>query len=137
MLSDLDLILAALEEAASTIGLSGTATEDAIAEGIRQVARTLQHLRAEAVADGLPPASLSQAGELIRQRDRWQREAVRLTRENDESRTARLAEQQLMNADLRDLLDALGLHSGARPQSPHEVMREAIEEVRKHAWGGA
>jgi hypothetical protein len=36
-----------------------------------------------------------------------------------------------MQDDLRDLLDALGLFSGARAQSPHEVMRECIERVKE------
>ena len=38
---------------------------------------------------------------------------------------------ELMHDDLRDLLDALGMFSGARPQAPHEVMREAIAEVTR------
>lgn len=45
--------------------------------------------------------------------------------------------------DLKDLLDALGLFSGARPQTPHEVMRLCIETVRMlkgedclHSCGG-
>jgi hypothetical protein len=37
----------------------------------------------------------------------------------------------LMQDDLRDLLDALGMFSGAQPRSPHEVMRSAIERARE------
>lgn len=37
----------------------------------------------------------------------------------------------VLQDDLRDLLRALGLPDGARPQSPHEVFRECIEEVKR------
>lgn len=37
----------------------------------------------------------------------------------------------LLHDDLRDLLDALGLFSGARPESPHQVMRAAIAEAAR------
>jgi hypothetical protein len=43
-------------------------------------------------------------------------------------------ENFMIQDDLRDLLRALGMFDGARPQSPHEVMREAIakvEEIRR------
>jgi len=36
----------------------------------------------------------------------------------------------LMQDDLGDLLRALGMFDGARPQSPHEVMRDAIDVAR-------
>ena len=45
-------------------------------------------------------------------------------------RRARMAEQDAMHADLAELLRALGMFDGARPQSPHEVMQEAIATVR-------
>jgi hypothetical protein len=38
----------------------------------------------------------------------------------------------VMIGDLRDLLDALGMFSGARPESPHDVMREAIAVARSY-----
>jgi hypothetical protein len=40
----------------------------------------------------------------------------------------------VMQEDMRDLLNALGLYSGARPESPHRVMRDvvipAVEQLR-------
>jgi len=41
------------------------------------------------------------------------------------------AERDLMHADLGDLLEATGLGDFARPQSPHEVMQQAIARVRE------
>jgi len=46
----------------------------------------------------------------------------------ERERTAR--EHVEIQGDLRALLDALGMFSGARPQSPQEVMYEATEAVR-------
>lgn len=49
-----------------------------------------------------------------------------------------MSDNSLIQDDLRKLLDALGLFSGARPQTPHEVMLEAIAEAarlrRSHSW---
>jgi hypothetical protein len=42
-----------------------------------------------------------------------------------------VSEQDIMQDDLRELLDALGMFSGAQPQSPHEVMQNAIAAVRR------
>jgi hypothetical protein len=39
----------------------------------------------------------------------------------------------VMHRDLQELLVALGLRSGARPESPHQVMQEAIAEVRRRS----
>jgi hypothetical protein len=43
----------------------------------------------------------------------------------------------VMQEDMRVLLDALGLYSGARPESPHRVMRDvvipAVERLRPDA----
>lgn len=40
-------------------------------------------------------------------------------------------ENSLMQDDIGDLLRALGMFDGARSQSPHEVMREAIARVEQ------
>lgn len=40
-------------------------------------------------------------------------------------------ERQVMQDDLAELLRALGMFDGARPASPHAVMLEAIEAVRR------
>lgn len=42
-----------------------------------------------------------------------------------------VAEQHAVHADLAQLLRILGLGDHARPQSPHEVMLDAINEVGK------
>lgn len=44
--------------------------------------------------------------------------------------SARVAEQEAVREDLALLLRTLGMFDGARPESPHEVMLEAIAEVR-------
>lgn len=46
-------------------------------------------------------------------------------------------ERSILQNDLRDMLRALGLPDSARPQSPHEVFRECIEEVKRIAAPGA
>jgi hypothetical protein len=43
--------------------------------------------------------------------------------------SARLAEQDAVHADLAQLLRVLGLGDHARPQSPHDVMLDAINEA--------
>ena len=40
-------------------------------------------------------------------------------------------EMEAVFADMDDLLDACGLGRGARPYSPHEVMRQIIDQVAK------
>jgi hypothetical protein len=45
--------------------------------------------------------------------------------------SARVAEQDAIRADLGDLLEATGLGDYARPESSHEVMQQAITEVRR------
>lgn len=42
-----------------------------------------------------------------------------------------MTEREQMLDDLGSLLRAVGLFDGARPQSPHEVMLEAIREVER------
>jgi hypothetical protein len=42
-----------------------------------------------------------------------------------------VSEEAIMQDDLRELLDALGMFSGAQPQSPHEVMQNAIAVARR------
>jgi hypothetical protein len=46
------------------------------------------------------------------------------------------AERDLILGDLGDLLEALGLGDYARPVSPHEVMRQCIDEAAKLRNGG-
>lgn len=41
------------------------------------------------------------------------------------------AEQDAMHADLGDLLRAVGMFDGARPESPHEVMLQAVDVARR------
>lgn len=51
----------------------------------------------------------------------------------DAERQRHLAERDLMLADLGDLLEATGLGNHARPEPPHDVMRQAIARAREHA----
>ena len=51
--------------------------------------------------------------------------------------TEHLAGQDAVHADLALLLRTLGMFDGARPQSPHEVMLEAIGEAGKMRAGAA
>jgi hypothetical protein len=44
-------------------------------------------------------------------------------------------ERDMIRADLGDLLEALGLGDYARPESPHEVMRQCIDEVERRRSG--
>lgn len=48
----------------------------------------------------------------------------------DDAVAAHVEEQRQVQEDVRDLLEALDMFSGARPQTPHDVMRECIERVR-------
>lgn len=48
-----------------------------------------------------------------------------------QEREAHTAERDAMYGDLGQLLRTLGMFDGARPQSSHEVMLEAIAEVAK------
>jgi hypothetical protein len=57
--------------------------------------------------------------------------------EEAEQRIAERGNRDLMHADLGDLLEACGMGNFARPQSSHEVMREAIAKVRTLATEGA
>jgi hypothetical protein len=56
-----------------------------------------------------------------------------LTDLGDYDLARRAAEQEAIHGDLRDLLQALGMFDGARPESPHQVMQKAIAEVRDMA----
>ena len=38
--------------------------------------------------------------------------------------------EDVLQNDLRDLLDALGMPSGAQPRSPHEVFRDALMRMK-------
>ena len=42
-----------------------------------------------------------------------------------------MTSEEVLQRDLRDLLGALGLPDCARPQTPHQVFRECIAEVRR------
>ena len=46
-------------------------------------------------------------------------------------RALRNQSNEVLQEDLRDMLEALGLGYYARPQSPHKVFRECIDEVKR------
>lgn len=57
--------------------------------------------------------------------------ACKAISERDEARKQSADTNSLMQDDLAALLRALGMSDHARPQSPHEVMQEAIREAEK------
>lgn len=44
-----------------------------------------------------------------------------------------LDDSDILQNDLRELLDVLGMPSGAQPRSPHKVFQDALAEVKRLA----
>jgi hypothetical protein len=49
----------------------------------------------------------------------------------DDIKAARGDDSEVLQNDLQEMLQALGMFDGARPQSPHTVFQECLAEVRR------
>ena len=101
---------------------------------------TLHIYRAEGVVDGQPPDdvswfavppenNLSVRHLLLIERVAVYRDGKEVKDEAESPQPVSL-DLDMMQNDLHDLLNALGMFAGARDQSPHECMRECIDKVR-------